>query len=209
MQIWCFFFGTLKLGFCPIITIITSGFHFSCREYIFLKFFFSLIFVTFVVYMLCHQKMDLSVLCILAFEWALHGNRYALNNRKAFYWLWNRSYISFPLISLPISEHYMLAELHLYIELMGFFFSFFCCFLFLSWMIAVFLFSLERFHHLACCACEYTTNTHFSHFFVCVCFVMRLKQQNKIARMLIFFSSTSTMQKSQKPNNFSPLRNIA
>lgn len=126
-----FFFGTLKLGFCPIITIITSGFHFSCREYIFLKFFFSLIFVTFVVYMLCHQKMDLSVLCILAFEWVVHGNRYALNNRKAFYWLWNRSYISFPLISLPISEHYMLAELHLYIELMGFFSRFsapFSCF---------------------------------------------------------------------------------
>lgn len=126
-----FFFGTLKLGFCPIITIITSGFHFSCREYIFLKFFFSLIFVTFVVYMLCHQKMDLSVLCILAFEWVVHGNRYALNNRKAFYWLWNRSYISFPLISLPIPEHYMLAELHLYIELMGFFSRFsapFSCF---------------------------------------------------------------------------------
>lgn len=148
--------------------------------------------------------MDLSVLCILAFEWVLHGNRYALNNRKDFYWLWNRSYISFPLISPPNFRTLYASRVAYVYWANGVFFSFFA-FLLLPWMIADFFYSLLSAFIIWPAA---RVNIQRTHIFVCVCVLCDAIETTKQNRSHAHFFPP-TMQKSQKPNNFSPLRNIA
>lgn len=82
-----FFLGTLKLGFCPIITIITSGFHFSCREYIFLFFFF----LSFLLLSLCTcfvTKKWIYLFCI-----SLHLNENCMET--AMHWIIEKLFIDY------------------------------------------------------------------------------------------------------------------